>query len=746
MGFIKLAKTEYGYLKVTPIAGLRNFNNKDLCLTINKLLLKFSTFEKTYDKTKCTGININKSRNISYILDISKKGTSFIFKVPVTIITEFKTKLQETYKNTLVTEIEYTEKMLDFNKYLCYQNYDFLSLHTDSRQQELINNILENIENFEDDDNVSIKINFNCLNKLRKLQFKDAIKDTEKRIKEGLSLKRSVGIAEGLGLALINTGKGIVDGILSSSLSSDSKDKNDLSNIMYLLTNKEEFKLSKSTINKKRAQWLNVSIQVTSTNRQVLESVLNSFNILEEDNMLVASKYHEINTMSVQEAGQLLQICGNAEIMDKYNIEYLKHKQCKAPSEILKGVFKIGSNSYRNSNQDIYLSDVGSNKFLATLICGPSRAGKTTLFQNLINNALDTGSAAFFLDFVETCRASNQILEKIPKDKVVIINLAEKVEGLDFNEIDLGKLKTADDKYRLLKLKANGILALIDSCNLTSDEELRSQMKKILMSSILVASSQGRPFKDAIRVLQDHEFREEVIDNIPSDLTTYLADSILNLSILDEKDKKGKVIGTKTSKTNSILNRLYALQINIALESMLKTDSKNNVNILNEIQKGKFIVVQIPDKVAPTNVEKDIICAYYFNKFWFALQQRAEYIADKDKIRVLFLIDEIYQIKNTELLLKSRINQVAKYHVKFVVSAHSVEQIRNLKGELKSSNASYVLLSGADETCLKDLKQRYPNYTVDDLNNLKQYHALCSLKTDSSGYVNCIVKLPPPIQ
>ena len=42
-----------------------------------------------------------------------------------------------------------------------------------------------------------------------------------------------------------------------------------------------------------------------------------------------------------------------------------------------------------------------------------------------------------------------------------------------------------------------------------------------------------------------------------------------------------------------------------------------------------------------------------------------------------------------------------------------------MKKELLTADASYVLISGTDESCLKDLGTRFKDYTAQDLDNLK---------------------------
>ena len=739
---INFKKSEYVFLRVIPILGIRNKNNRDLAENINRSLLKMNKFEKEYtEEGKFKYLNLNSFANVTYYISLSKKeGAKFIFKVPKEIESVFTAKLRESFEECLVQRVDYIEKQYKFKRYLGYSKEDTLSLHIDLRQKEFVNNLIENIDILNGSEDIEIKFEFFKIGRIGDLQFRDYIKATEEKIKKGESLKLSEGVLNSLGNALLNTGKELINSILMTNKGNNSNKINDL---IYLMSNKEEFKLSNATIKKKASDILLSSIEIKSTSKKAIDSVASSFNLLSEDNSLTLRKNRRENIMSVNEVGQFFQLPGAKELLDKYRIEYILHKEVKIPTELKEGSLNLGSVSYRNSNENIFMSDKGSNKFLPFVVIGPTRSGKTSLIQNLIKNAIENGDSVVFFDFIETCRASNEILHFIPREKTTILDLSKKVEGLDFNEIKIVETMEPKKKYKMLKLKANGILALIDSCNLTNNEELKSQMRKIFMSIVLITLANGLTLKIAIDALQNYDLRRNLIKNIPKDLKEYLEDSIFNIKALDEKSKNGVVVGTKTHLVNSILNRLYALQMNEALEEMLNKDSRDNINFIDEMQKGRFIVIQIPDSVASTNIEKDIICSYYFNKIWFALQQRAELIGDENKKRLLLMIDEIYQLENTEILVKQRINQIAKYYCKFLISCHSVGQISNLKKELLSADASYTLICGSDASSLKELGLRFKNFKEDDLINLKQYHAINSLKSIENGYVECISKLPP---
>ena len=55
-----------------------------------------------------------------------------------------------------------------------------------------------------------------------------------------------------------------------------------------------------------------------------------------------------------------------------------------------------------------------------------------------------------------------------------------------------------------------------------------------------------------------------------------------------------------------------------------------------------------------------------------------------------------------------------------------------------------MLISGSDKDNYKELKEELDPYTLDDLLNLKRYHALCLMKYEG-GWGKFIVKMPKPL-
>jgi hypothetical protein len=206
------------------------------------------------------------------------------------------------------------------------------------------------------------------------------------------------------------------------------------------------------------------------------------------------------------------------------------------------------------------------------------------------------------------------------------------------------------------------------------------------------------------------------------------------------------VVGTKFSYISGILDRLQKLKANTYMELMLKKGTEDNINLVDELQKSQLICLRMPENMFSTDAERDVYCTYWMTKLWLALQLRAEKFRDKkDRIKVNLFIDELYQVNHTEEFLTDKLSRLAKFRLKPIISCHYLNQIKGIRDELRSANASYMLLSGCDKQNYNELKDELQPYEMLDLLNLPRYHSLNLIKC-KNGYAKFITKLPTPIK
>lgn len=285
-----------------------------------------------------------------------------------------------------------------------------------------------------------------------------------------------------------------------------------------------------------------------------------------------------------------------------------------------------------------------------------------------------------------------------------------KIKSIAFNELD-------PDQARLLAHaeKRTNFSAYV-----------KRLIQRDMESAALAVFLSGGSINDVFTVLMNHKKRRQFIDRIPANQRELMEEYIDYLQELDEYDRPtGRVVGTRSHLIVGAIDRLHRLKANAYLEMMLKKGIESNINLVEEIQKNQLIVVKMPQRMFLTDNEKDVYVTYWLTKLWLALQIREQQIRDRKKMtKVNLIIDELYQVNNAEKFLSKKLSQLPKFNIKPILSCHYLNQIKIIREELRSANASYMLISGCDKKNYAELASELYPYTEEDLLGLPRFHSL----------------------
>jgi hypothetical protein len=112
---------------------------------------------------------------------------------------------------------------------------------------------------------------------------------------------------------------------------------------------------------------------------------------------------------------------------------------------------------------------------------------------------------------------------------------------------------------------------------------------------------------------------------------------------------------------------------------------------------------------------------------------------------VHILADEIHKFPLVTKLLTSWIRESAKYRANFVISAHSLIDLKNLLPIFNASGANYLLFKSSSQNYKMLEKEIFP-FEVDELMELKPFHTLNVVNYHNGDYARFITKLPPPVE
>lgn len=770
--YFEIVKPKYIILKVIPYSSIRNYDSSSIVKTVQ---IMYRTFWQQI-KTDHKKLEINVTYKLSFFIDINKTNVDFYFLVPKHYLSLFKEKIIETWEQA---KIEVVKEIKPFSRQanmysLHYKKEDALSLRVDKRSNMLINNILNVLDIMEEDDRVGIFYNFIPRNQKG---WREEYKRTMKKIKNNeLIDKKELGFdfIRKAGLKIFSEIMNAISYGIANLFSNSEKETQKLMQEMAItkIFDLERKKLSKSTIKKEDDIVIDAQMVIFSDSiskerkRNNAFSVLESYQILNEDNKLgyksIKRKSDIINcipsniprnTISSDEGQNFIQL-PSREALKKYNcIEHTNILQNPLSEELTNGYIRLGTNDYKGLKQMAYMSKDKNLANLGIYVMGQQGSGKTELFKNFAHDIINQNEGLTVIDYIKNCDLANSIEQITPKDKLVVIDLS-KEEGLQsfgFNEIEISDDMSAFKILEVSSLQTQLNIELINSIYI--GDELSGQMRRYFSSaSNIVYTYPNMCLKNVINCLEYPEDRHWYIDNLREDLKPYLEDEIRNLYTLDKtkevkdkdtKETKEEIIGTNESYIKFILDRVNLLKEDFRFKIMFNKNPNQNINFIDEMNKGSIILIKIPQAKYPLPYHKNILATFFMSKLWLSAQIRGD--TQDRPLRHHFMIDEISQAPNVFRVLLPILTQLRKFQLKPILSGHYISQIEPIAEALKASGCSYMLLKGTDKKNYNELKDELKPFELEDLLNLKDYSSLNLIKT-KKGWSKFITKLPPKLK
>ncbi|KGI36857.1 hypothetical protein [Clostridium tetani] len=764
--YFEFINPEYVYLKITPDKSIRNYNSSSIAKSIAHTYKSISQRIRKEQKK----IFFETNFKISYIIDIYSNDVEFYFIVPnpfVKIITE---KILEVWPNVTIKESNrvraHSSSAISYQ--LKYKKEDALSLAVDKKTNEPLNSILSVIDILDEGDRVTIVYNFLPRNKLG---WTKQYNDTMKKIKEHKPLERQKLTLEYIVKSVISLLIHLIDSIsevLNDFAGGNNKNnENLLEAVITSLSNEKD--ISIATKKKKDMDILDTQIAILSSSNDEIRqtsnvlSVCQAYRVLDQDNELLYSRVNNIsnfklddyklkgietNTISTDEAQNFIQLPGR-RLLSTFNINHINTTEIQVPHDLQKGFFYLGEVKYKGIKTKAFLEDEYNIGNLPLVLIGSQGSGKTTYIKNIAKYCNKNKEGLFILDFIKNCEMSSDISKIIPEYDLVILNLSKEddMQGLGYNEINITEDMTTFERLNLANLQSQQAMALIDSISI--GDALSSRMRRFFNAAANVVFSQNySSIKSVIECLESHIKRDMYINNLSDELKAMLEDEINTLKELDEYSKASKghpkieLIGTRESKIEHILDRVNMLREDFKLKYMYNKPTKNNINLVELMEEGKTVIIQMKESDFPTKMIKNTLVTYWISKIWLTSQLRGS--LHEKPLRCNVIVDEIFQAPTCMKTLEYILPQCRKFGCKFIFSTQYIRQLDDIFDTLEASGSSYMLLKGCMEDDFNHLKSKLYNFEYEDLRDMKQWHSL-NLVYYSKGYSSFISKLPSPI-
>lgn len=745
---IEINKAEYTHIQVIPSKSCKNTNTDKILVLANTMYKKLDKLIRIENKK----LIIESKLKLSYYIHITKQSTEFYFIVPSCFYSQVKTKLSETWKSVEINKVN--SLPIDINqctKYLLqYKLNDVLSLNVDKRSNSLLNANMSILEILQTDEAVGIFYNFIPMSQKEQNYFKISSREALCNFKKGINLKKSKNIIDlgvitlkflvdfinGLLNAFLNTSSNNINMIVpfdkQTSTSTTRKTKSDIIKTQAIIIAKSD---NKDRENQLCTTLYNTFSSVNGDNELEMQEVKKDLDIYKDD-IKVKSNY-----TSVLEAGKFINVAGKDIIEQHKNIKHNKILELRAPRCLENGDVRIGDVKVKDNKQMTYYSTDEQMKRLGRLLLGPMGAGKDYYMTNLAKDIIKAGRGLIVIDYIDTCQLANNILNYVPKDRLIEIDCTnpKQLQTFSYDEYKYKDTDSEHEKVDICMQKAQQYNMLLDTIN-DVNSTLTPRMLRYLNAAATIAFrvNQYSSFKDIIDILKNPTKRNGTISQLSTESLQLLQDEIDDLEELSKRDKKGN-IENADSKIDGILDRMSKLKSSsIFTKLAYVNDGKNNINFIDAINEGKVILIKIPAKKFSKTI-RSLLATFFLQKIWIAKEQGAT------QTQTELFINEIHQSYHCQLLMEDILVECRKFNLTPTLSLHYLDQCtKNLQKSILASGASFLLIQGTDIKVYNELKRYFEKdgYTETDLAELERYHALCLIKNEDTGYSSFVCKLP----
>lgn len=772
---IKSTKDQLNYYKIIPHQNTRNYRSIEVAKIINRCYKSIvKQFEKQYK-----GFIYEAPTKVSYYIYISKdEGVEFYLIIPKIYASMFLEKISYTWNKVEVQQVNDIPRFNDSASKVSmeYSRADALSLELiDKKSNELLEAQLNVIDMMQEGDRLGIFYNFNYRSSYQQLGFKTKYNECMEKIKEGKSVEKvkmdSKSILKLVLRILVSTGEELMAGV-SELLGEKKKNANDMDYMKKTLGILQKKDLSKHTKEKSQLEIIDTQILLLSESKSIsnekanIMSLAQSFNRLDGDNTLrpkSISKKTKINldsyklpinknAMSVEEVGNLITQAGK-DIILKHNIKANSINEEDVPESSKKGYIRVGKATKKGKSQEAFLNN-NPDQDTGLVVVGKQGSGKTEYLKNYAYDCINHNDSLVVLDYIANNDLASTIEKVVPKDKLIVLDLA-KVDGLQalaYNELYYSKDADVMEKLDVIGTKSQYSAELINAISVGQD--LTSAMRRyfISASNVTYAVNQFASFKDIIDCLEIYDVRMDFINRVPDEFKEALNDDINTLLKLNDKHTKGDLKGQDNGETNEgkidrILDRISVMRESMRTKYMFNKSPKNNINFEECFKDGKVILIKMRQDLFGAKHIKNMLSLFFTTKVWIScINRKSKSETDTELRRVHLIIDEPHQVPQVTNLLSPELPQMRKFRLKPVFATQSLLQLDHIIDDMKSAGFSYMLLAGSDKVNYNLLKDELNPYEVEDLLSLERFYSL-NLIPDDKGVLNpFITKIPPKLE
>ena len=504
-----------------------------------------------------------------------------------------------------------------------------------------------------------------------------------------------------------------------------------------------------------------VRILVQSSNSEkrnvLIKSLTNNYNTISKDNeftsrtvgvvklhnKIVKRKPSKLNNtiLSTDEISKLNMLpTGQTQEDFKHVLRQIDIKEVPINEELFRGEISLGTYTMKAQDRNVTFGTHIESNSKPVVLLGEQSGGKTTYDNNYMLDALCNGDTVVCPDVADgklITNTINYLPKDFPEDHIVILDYShpEYVLPIGLNEVGDSNLHGRD-----LIVYSNYLTqSIMGFLNTLSAEPLSPKMVEIFSSAgRLVFRNANATVIDLMNCLTDYDVRHKFIEESGLPETSRIVQDMLSMD-----SKEG---GTKNDRsTQGITDRMSLLVANEFLEIFLSQKPNPQISFdkwCNSPGKyGYFVGIRIP-KGMFLDQATDTMVTLMVSRLWLTILT-TRLGKEQDSLRQVHLVlDEPHQYSQIFEMLKNPIIESRKWRLRFVFSTHNFRIFKDMQNQLHSAGASYIIMK-TNNSNVRTLKNIIHPFTEEDINELKEFHALCSINYRNHNY-NFITLLPLP--
>ena len=392
------------------------------------------------------------------------------------------------------------------------------------------------------------------------------------------------------------------------------------------------------------------------------------------------------------------------------NIKWLMSKYMPVPTNLPEEGTIIGESVYRGDSRLIRIKDDDRRRHI--FMIGKTGVGKTTLFENMVKQDIESGKGICFIDPLGD--AIEHILHMVPKERAEDVILFDPSDTDRPSGLNLLEWKKPEEKdflvsewieifYKLFDPQKTGIVG--------------PQFEHWGRNASLTVMSlpEGGTLIDIPRLFTDDAFRDRCIG--------YVKDPVVESFWRQQMAKTADF--HKSEMFNYFISKFGRFMTNDLMRNIIG-QTKSAFNIREVMDEGKILLVNLSKgKIGEAN--SYLLGMILVAKIQIAAFSRADIPEEKRKDFYLY-VDEFQNFTTDNF--KTILSEARKYHLNLAITNQYIAQLTEPVRDAVIGNAGTLIAYRIGAADAEFMSKEFPGISVQDMTNLDKFNTYVKLLID----------------